>query len=98
MMSLNFYAVMNKETNVLSSFFMSGDDKEASKFIFDSLDKAFVGLNEKDKDVFISSVRGSCIVRVGNVDLIEHHLSDDFNVLVDLKDFKKECVKENAAS
>ena len=90
MMYLNVYALMNKETKVLSSFWLSGEDKEACQFIYESLDKAFSSLEEKDIDVFSKSIREAVIVKVGYVDLVEHHMVDDFNILVDLKDFKKE--------
>lgn len=97
-MALNIYALMNNDTKVLSSFWTSGDDKEASKFMLDTLNSSYDSIEkEEERKNFVNQVRSCCIVRVGVIDLVEHHMQDDFNVLVFLKDFKKE-VNENNAS
>lgn len=96
MMSTNFYALMNNETKVLSSFFMSGSDKEAGQYILDLLESSYKSIDkEEEKDRFVSNIRACSVVRVGYVDLVEHTLHDDFNVLLFLKDWKKEVTKEN---
>lgn len=95
-MALNVYALMDNDTKVLSSFWTSGDDKEAAKFMLDTLNSSYDSIDkEEERNNFVNHVRSCCIVRVGVIDLVEHHMQDDFNVLVFLKDFKKEVIKDN---
>lgn len=98
MMTLNIYALEEQETHVLTSFWVSPDDKESSTFMLDNLDKIYNEVPENERDSFVSRIRKANIVRVGSIDLLSHELKSDFCCLVDLKDFRKDVNKENGTN
>lgn len=98
-MKVNFYGLCNRETGFLSNIFMSGDDKEAAKWMLETLSKSIDEVeDETEKSRFITNVRDCTIVKIGDLDVLTHGMSEDFNVLVDLRDFKKEVEKENGTA
>lgn len=91
MMVLNLYAVMYKETKLLGNFWVSSDDKEACSYMLGLLENSYKEIEkEEEKNTFLSHVRETVLVKVGTVDLLDHDLKSDFNILTDLKDFKKD--------
>ena len=98
MMSLNIYALEEQETHVLTSFWVSPGDKEASTYMLDNLEKIYNEVPEKERDSFLNRIRKANIVRVGSINLLSHELNSDFCCLVNLQDFRKEVNKENGAS
>lgn len=95
MMTLNLYALMDIESELLHSFSTSSNDKEVCEMYVKMLSSSFDSLkDDKEKSMFLSNVRKCNIVRVGSIDLLTHDLTNDFNVLVFLKDFMKEINDE----
>lgn len=91
MMSLNLYALMDTESELLHSFSTSSNDKEVCEMYVKMLGSSYDSIkDEKEKSMFLSNVRKCNIVRVGSIDLLTHELTNDFNALVFLKDFMKE--------
>ena len=98
MMTLNIYALEEQETHVLTSFWVSPDDRSASTYMLDNLENIFNEVPENERDSFVSRIRKANIVRVGSINLLSHELTTDFCCLVDLKDFRKEVNKDNGAN
>lgn len=95
MLSLNLYALMDTESELLHSFSTSSNDKEVCEMYVKMLGSSYDSIkDEKEKSMFLSNVRKCNIVRVGSVDLLTHELTNDFNALVFLKDFMKEIKDE----
>lgn len=95
MMVLNLYAVMYKESKMINNFWVSSNDKEACAYMVNLLENSYKEIkDEKEKEIFLTKVRETCLVKVGTVDLLEHDMKNDFNILTDLKDFKKDVRKE----
>lgn len=91
MMSLNLYALMDTESELLHSFSTSSNDKEVCEMYVKMLGFSYDSIkDEKEKSMFLSNVRKCNIVRVGSIDLLTHDLTNDFNALAFLKDFMKE--------
>lgn len=98
MMTLNVYALEEKETKVLTSFWVSPDDKEASTYMLDNLEKIYKEVPDNERDSFVSRIRKANIVRVGSINLLSHDMKSDFCCLVDLKDFRKDVNFENGTN
>ena len=65
MMSLNLYALMDTESELLHSFSTSSNDKEVCEMYVKMLTSSFDSLkDEKEKSMFLSNVRKCNIVRV----------------------------------
>lgn len=91
MMSLNLYALMDVDSEMLHSFSTSSNDKEICEMYVKMLTSSFDSIkDEKEKTVFLTNVRNCNIVKVGSINLITHELTNDFNALVFLRDFMKE--------
>ena len=95
--TIKLYGLMNSDDILHPYFITSTDDKEACKFIVKYLNDTLESIpDDKEKALMVDSVRSSLFVRVGYVDLVSHHLVEDFNVLLDLSTFGKEKYKEYA--
>ncbi len=91
MMSLNLYALMDVESELLHSFSTSSNDKEVCEMYVKMLSSSYDSIkDEKEKAVFLTNVRKCNIVKVGSINLLTHELTNDFNSLVFLRDFMKE--------
>lgn len=98
-MKINFYGLCNKQSGFLSNIFLGGDDKEASKWMLEQLTTSYHEIkNEEEQARFLVYVRDCNIVKIGDLDPVGHGMSEDFNVLVDLKDFEKEVNEQNGAA
>ena len=98
-MKISFYGLCNRHSGFLSNIFLSGDDKDASKWMLDTLSKSYEEIeNEEEKARFLVYVQDCDIVKIGDLDAITHDMISDFNVLVILKDFKKEVEKDNGTA
>lgn len=98
-MNVNIYGLCSKENQFLSNLYMAVDDKEAAKWMLDTLMNAVVSIeNVEEKIRMVSNVRTCNVVKVGSIDCIGHVMSEDFNVLIDLKDFMKEVNVDNGTS
>lgn len=91
MMSLNLYALMDVDSEMLHSFSTSSNDKEVCEMYVKMFTSSFDSIkDEKEKSVFLTNVRKCNIVKVGSINLITHEITNDFNALVFLRDFMKE--------
>ena len=91
MMSLNLYALMDSDSQLLHSFSTSSNDKEVCEMYVKMLSSSYDSIKEENEKVkFLSNVRNCNIVRVGSIDLLTHELTNDFSALVFLRDFMKE--------
>ena len=94
MISMNLYALMDTDTELLHSFATSSNDKEVCEMYVNMLKSSYKSIkDEKEKEVYLTRVRGCNIVKVASIDLVSHDVTNDFNALVFLKDFMKEDLK-----
>lgn len=95
-MKTNLYGLCSKENQFLSNLYMGADDKDAASWMLKTLTDAVNGIeNNDEKFTMLSNVRSCNIVKIGSIDVIDHSMEEDFNVLIDLKDFMKEVKKDN---
>lgn len=91
MLSLNLYALMDSDSELLHSFSTSSNDKEVCEMYVKMLSSSYDSIKEETEKIkFLDNVRKCNIVRVGSINLLTHELTNDFNALVFLKDFMKE--------
>lgn len=98
MENLKVYAVLDKNSNVVSNIFLSTDNAEAGRFMYNQLKVIYKEVPNQLKTDFIDRVHGSCIVKLGEIDCLKKELSNDYNVICDFFDVDFVEVKEDVRS
>lgn len=96
MENLKFYTLRSKEGLCHPYFITSTDDKDACKLLVDMLTKSVNQIqNPQEKLNMLEQLRECEFVKVGYCDLTTAKLTEDYNVLLDLRDFMIEVKKDD---
>ena len=94
MKKLILFGLQAKDSLVLSNIGYAYDAKAMCQYMLKELNAIEKDIPEERKVFVLESIRNNYIVQVGTLDLESHDLENDYQILVDLKDFKFE--KETA--
>lgn len=85
--NLHLFGLQDKKTNITTMFMTAYQDKAAIDSYFQYINDIFNELKtEKERVKFLKAVHGSSIVRIADIDVLEPSTTNNFAVLVDLKD------------
>lgn len=81
------YALCDRDSQVLSQYMMSDDDNHAAEYFISNVIAIFKETKDKSQRTsLVRMVRDNDFVRVGTLNPATHILTDDFNVLIDLRE------------
>ena len=95
MENLKIYAVLDKSNSVVSNVYLSTDNAEAGRFMYNQLKAIYNEVPKQLRHDFLDRVHASCIVKLGEIDCLKKELSNDYNVICDFFDLDFEEVHED---
>lgn len=85
---LYLYAIKDNITGLYTSMATGYSDFRVASMYYDQLQNIdFSKLTDDQIKEYEKSVRSSCVVRIGSLDQSNGHLEDDFDLILDLRDF-----------
>lgn len=88
MENIKLYAILDKKHDVISNVFLSGSDVQAGSWMLKQIKDIYKDVPDNLKNTYIDDVRNTAIVKLGEVSPETKQLINDYNIIVDLFDFK----------
>lgn len=88
MENIKLYAILDKKHDVISNVFLSGSDVQAGSWMVKQIKEIYKDVPDNLKNTYIDDVRSTAVVKLGEVSPETKQLTNDYNVIVDLFDFK----------
>ena len=88
MENIKLYAILDKKHDVISNVFLSGSDVQAGSWMLKQIKDIYKDVPEQLRNNFIDDVRNTAVVKLGEVSPETKQLTNDYNIIVDLFDFK----------
>lgn len=88
--NLKLYAVLDKTSDVCSNVFLSSGDVEAGRFMVQNFKEIYKDVPKDLRIDFQERINNTCIVKLGEIDLLNKNLIKDYNLICDFNGFKFE--------
>lgn len=86
--NLKLYAVLDKSSDVCSNVFISSGDVEAGRFMVQNFKEIYKDVPKDLKSDFQERINNTCIVKLGEIDLVAKNVIKDYNLICDFNGFK----------